>query len=630
MRILSFFLFLCLTLNSVKAQNSEDFIPVDAVTVFSINNFTLLQKVSLDDLVKYEFMQELQQELFDGSTSGKTIKESGIDFNQKLNVFYGRNSNYEISGFAFGISDENQLFTVFDDFDKQESPFENLEFYSSYFNHLIIRGKVGVLIRVEPIDELVNEIADSIWFAHGNEYFERYPAYDDSYEEGYEAFPDEEFEEEAAVEVIEEDHALEEEEVLEDMNWAIDRDISQKNYNELRDSIYAELNQKYLLQICKELFVEGRNLKKEDKVFANQLTHTTEGIFYLDNSRNVQKAQPFWYYQQIMPSLTEQLSNLYSNNKILGDIVLNNNSIEARMTANYNDALGSIYKELNDSKFDKNVTKYIHKDNSAYFTYNIDLEKAYQQTYETIMPILRAEKNRNIATSVLAIEMLHVFLDRDAIFDTYKGSMFGTFNGVKNVSVKRLVFEYDENFNYTEKEVYEDEEVPVFTLGFSTKRHDVPTIFMQQMAKLNSEWQNMGSYWKIDNAVLNSLPLYIINKNGLFILTNDEDLAVNHSDGYGGNKISRKQIKKTKKSGFVYGQIDWTKTIEHLPKKLLSPDQIDVLNALQTKTGNMVLTSSKTTINRTDFNLVYDFKESQENPGKYLLDMVNSLYVLMK
>jgi len=55
------------------AQNSEDFIPRDAVTVFSINNISLLQKISMDDLVQYEFMEEVQTELFDGSTSGKTL-----------------------------------------------------------------------------------------------------------------------------------------------------------------------------------------------------------------------------------------------------------------------------------------------------------------------------------------------------------------------------------------------------------------------------------------------------------------------------------------------------------------------------------------------------------------------------
>ena len=78
-------------------QKSENFIPKDAVTVFSINNINLLQKISMDDLVQYEFMEEVHQELFDGSTSGKTLKDAGIDFDQRLNLFYGKTYQNEIS-----------------------------------------------------------------------------------------------------------------------------------------------------------------------------------------------------------------------------------------------------------------------------------------------------------------------------------------------------------------------------------------------------------------------------------------------------------------------------------------------------------------------------------------------------
>ena len=74
MRLLIAFTFVVLSLK-ILAQSSEDFIPRDAVTVFSINNISLLQKISLDDLVQYEFMEEVQTELFDVSTSGKTLKD---------------------------------------------------------------------------------------------------------------------------------------------------------------------------------------------------------------------------------------------------------------------------------------------------------------------------------------------------------------------------------------------------------------------------------------------------------------------------------------------------------------------------------------------------------------------------
>ena len=637
MKTLSLFLLLFAATTNVYAQKSEDFIPLDAVTVFSINNFTLLQKVSLDDLVKYEFMQELQQELFDGSTAGKTIKESGIDFEQKLNVYYGKNEDYEVSGFSFAIKDIDQLFTVFDDFDEMTSPFENLKFYSSYFNHLIIQGNIGVLIRVEPLSDKVYDIADSIWNSRGYGLRSRGEYVEDFFDEGYEDIPEDELDEygeEVAVELIEKNVYNVDEEIAEmeetgDL-YPQEEDIDHKNFAELKDSIYAELNQQYLMKICKELFVEGKNLKKADKVLAEQLDHKVEGIFYLDNSRNLTKTQPFWYYQQIMPSLVKEVSNLYSNNKIVGDIQLKDQSIEVNMTANYGDALGSIYKELNNSKFDRRVTKYIHKDNAAYFTYNIDLRKAYDKTYEVVMPILRKEKSRRVSSSVLMIEMVNAFIDKDAVFDTYRGSMFGTFNGIKMVPVKRVVYSYDDNFNYSEEEVIEEEEIPIFALGFSTKRNDIPAIFMEQMSHMNSEWQNMGKYWKIDNAILNSLPLYIINRGGLFIMTNDENLAVNNSDGFGSNKISKKQIRKNKKSGFVYGQVDWSKTIENIPQELLTQEQMDILNAMRTKSGNMVLTSSKTSLNKTDFKLVYEFKDKSQDTGKHILDLVNSLYVIMK
>lgn len=62
-------------------------------------------------------MEEIHQELFDGSTSGKTLKDAGVDFNQKLNIFYGKDKQFEVSGFSFGVKDTQQLFTIFDDFE---------------------------------------------------------------------------------------------------------------------------------------------------------------------------------------------------------------------------------------------------------------------------------------------------------------------------------------------------------------------------------------------------------------------------------------------------------------------------------------------------------------------------------
>lgn len=608
-----------------QAQKSEDLIPKDAVTVFSINNFSLLQKISLDEMVRYDFMAELQQELFDGSTAGKTLKDSGIDFDQKLNVFYGKNEQNEISGFTFGVTDKKKLFEVFDDFEVSESQYPGIEFYTSYFNTLIIKGNAAILIRVEPTAEKIDIMCDSIWYARGNEN----PWYEDGYyeslqyDENGEIIVNEEFYEE-----------LEEEgEKIDSVDLISDEanDLLEKNYFELRDSCQLVLQRELLSVLCIDLFKNKNNLLAYDVHFKDQMSHTSDGIFYLDNSRNVQKSKGLWYFQTMLPSLYEDIKQIYTGNVLLGDLILNQSSIDFKLRANYGPALGSIYQKMNDSKFDKNVLNYIPQSNTAFFTYNVNLREAYEQAYKIIMPILSDEKNARISMNVLTIELLNEFVNKDALFGTYKGSMFGSFNGIQKVKTKKIEFVYDENtFDYYEKEIEAEEDMPIFTVGFSTSRGDIPEKVLKHMSRITSRFKNMGSYWVYENAILDAAPLYMINTGSLFIFTNDEDLAKNHSKGYGKSSIASTKGKAALKSGFMYFNMDWSKAIDKLPRDLFNDRQNEVIDALRGKTGTMELTSSKTSLNHTDFKLTYNFNGAFQNSGTYLLDLINSIYVISK
>ena len=618
-----FAVLMCLATGSqVYYQRSEDLIPKDAVTVFSLNNITLLQKVSLDDLVKYEFMEEVQQELFDGSTSGKTLKDSGMDFDQKLNVFYGKGEDYEVSGFTFGIKNKENLFQVFDDFEKAESPYAGVEFYTSYFNNLIIKGNSALLIRVEPTMERIDQITDSIWYSRGNDN----PFYMYDYMEEGQTDEEQVFEEQIY------DEMPPEEAPQDNYDFpSAGEDPNQKNYYELRDSVQMVMQTQYLSDLCDELLIDGMNLSKFDSRFAEQLTHTSEGIFYLDNSRNLQKSQGLWYFQTMLPTLYQDLKDLYTGNVLLGDLLLNQNSVEFKMEARYGETLGSIYQKMNDSKFDKHVLKYINKSNTAYFTYNVDLREAYEQAYKVIMPILTDEKNAQVSANVLTLDLLNEFVNKDALFGTYKGSMFGTFNGIKKIKTTKIEFSYDEEtFEYIENEVEAEEDMPIFTIGFTTERGDIPEKVLKHLSRLTSRFKNMGNYWVYEDAILEAAPLYMINKNGLFIFTNDEDLAVNHSNGYGSEALSAKEAKKSKSSGFMYGKIDWAMAIDKFPRDFFNEEQNAILDAMRGKTGVMELTTSKTTTKKTSFDLVYNYQGTYDNSGKYLLDLLNSIYVISK
>lgn len=461
MKIIFFLIFVLSFAVSGTSQKSEDLVPSEAITVFSLNNIKLLQKISMDQLVQYEFMEELQQELFDGSTNDKTIKDSGLDFDQKINIFLGKNANYALSGMTFGVASKTDLFTVFDDFNQVESPYKDIEWYDSYINNLLIRKNTAILLRIEPDSRKVDLMTDSIWYARGNSSPWEY------WDEDYEAVPVYS-EDSVTVEV-----PIDEEEPVENPD---DNDMLMKNYYELRDSIQFSLQQFYEKQVLDELFIQNKRLILTDKRFADQLAHETEGSFYFDYSRKMEKNGNLFYFKGIMPDIYSNINELYTDNIILGDLVLVDDHLEFQMETKYNEKLGAIYTKLADTKMDKSVKKYIHENCPAFFVYKVNLREAYEKAFEIVMPILAQEtKDNDLIANALMLDLLNEFINKDAVFDTYKGSFFGSFNGVKKIKTTKVEFIYDEEtFDYYEKETEAEEDMPIFTVGISTKRHDVP------------------------------------------------------------------------------------------------------------------------------------------------------------
>ncbi|MCH2224078.1 MAG: hypothetical protein MK066_04860 [Crocinitomicaceae bacterium] len=611
----------------IYSQKSEDLVPKDAVSVFSINNVNLLQKISLDELVKYEFMEELQQELFDGSTSGLTLKESGVDFNQRLNIFQGKSSDFSITGFTFGIIDRNRFFEVFDDYEEMLSQYQGVDFYKSFFNQLAIKGNSAILFRVSPDQQAIDAETDSIWYARGNSYPWNFEDYNWMREESIK---------EGVVDSVEAIDFFDEMEIEEHTSTPIDalpiaeEDPIQKNYYELRDSIENVRKSECIKRVTDELFIDNETLMQVDPAFGRQLNNSAEGAFYLDNSRNYRRSADLWSLPGLSKTFVSEFQELYEGNLILGNLMIQDNSIDLILDVNYGEKLGAIYTEMTDSKLDKNIFQYIHNDNDAFFTYTINLRKAYEKTFEIMRPIL--EKDPRLGNGILlSWELLDEFINKDALFDTYQGSMFGTYNGIQKIKTKKIVFDYSEDdFNYTTREVEAEEDMPVFALGFTTKRGDIPENIMTRLSNTFPELTNKGKYWVLDNAVLNSAPMYFIVQNGLFIITNDNRLATEYPNGFGKNALNKRVAKTVRKSGIMYGYADLGHAIEKIPTGIFTDSENEMINVIRGKSGTMEIKSSETTTEKTTMNISYSFDGETDNFGTYILDLINSLYVVTK
>lgn len=616
-----FFTLLFFTYCFTYGQSPEGLIPKDAVTVLSINNLNLLQKISLDELIKYDFMVDFQQELFDGSTQGKTIKESGINFNKNFSVFYGKTYDYNISGFTFTIENQTKFFAAFDDFQQEKSNYDGIQIYSSYLNKLILKGADALFISVTPLHNNINDIADSVWFSRGNTY------YNNMYQPEVIEPVEDNISEIEVEEEIHQQEMLGEQFEGDTFNDPVLDLVSGKTYWEIRDSISYVLNNQFLKEVLDQTFIEKQTLMSVDSRFANQLNNKSEGIFYLDNSRNLKKNRTFWYLKKTFPNLHHELSKIYTGNVILGTINLNDNNIDFKLKANYGGTLGKVYEEMNGSKLDKNVFRYIHKDAPAFFTYKVDLEKAYEQAYQTFIPLLENENDKNIETGLLVLDIINEYIDQESVFDSFEGTVFGTFDGIEKVKTKRIEYQYDEEtFEYAEKEVTAEEEMPIFTFGISTAKQAFISKIMRRLTRINEGLLDKGGYWMVENALLGTAPIYFINRNNLFVITNNHQLVTNHLDGFE-ERMSPKKIREIKSNGFIYAELDWSKTIDNLPRDIFNGKQNEILDSMRGKGGFLKLTSGKTTAQSTNFQLIYEFEANTET---HILDFINNIYLISK
>lgn len=581
-------------------QKSEALIPSQSSSVFSINNLQLLEKISVDELINYDFMEDIHQELFDGSTEAKSLNDAGIDFDQRINIFYGKDARFEITGFTFGVKDKKALFSVFDDFDYLSNINQNTEIYSSLFNHLVIQNNAAMLIRVEPVESVVRETTDSIWYARGAL---------SPYEQ--EAYPEE-------VEVVEETI---------DSTLQIDYE---KTYNELLDSVQFYLKKDGLDAILKGVIERGERLIFHAPAFNELLTHPVAGVFYMNNARNLERSRSLWYLKTVLPPLFMDMKEIYDGNIITGDLILKDHAIDIDVTAQYGKKLGEIYTEMEDAKLDPNILKYVNKENPAFFTYNINLRKAYEKAFEVLIPILAKQKNDQVIMNVILLKLLNELIDKDALFKAYKGSVFLTFNGVKKVKTKKIEFKYDdETFNYTDVVTDAEEDMPIFTMGFSTERGDIPEMVLQHLTQITERIKNHGEYWVLENAVFNAASMFMTHRNGLFIVTNDQAFIENNINGFGENALTKKAYKQMKKGGSMNAFVDLNAVAEKLPVDFFPVEQQRLIESLKETQGNLTLTSEPAQAFYSKYHFNYRY-EGSENSGKHLLDLLNTVFLFIK
>jgi hypothetical protein len=188
-----------------------------------------------------------------------------------------------------------------------------------------------------------------------------------------------------------------------------------------------------------------------------------------------------------------------------------------------------LLEDVMDSKMDKKLMGYIGNDVMGYYSMSTDTEALLKYEYSILRNTLNTiyksttgskVDNNNIDVVIDAVEIL---LDEKAIAALLPGNAIFVMHDLKSVTKEYTTYEYDDNYEKTEKINTKNEMSPEFSFLFSTKND----AFIDKLLKLplnkkevKIDYQAKNGYYAIhfgkDNILEN---LYFGVKNGVVMMT---------------------------------------------------------------------------------------------------------------
>jgi len=227
--------------------------------------------------------------------------------------------------------------------------------------------------------------------------------------------------------------------------------------------------------------------------------------------------------QGLMHSPYQALMGLYDGVKMFAKIELNKDDIQLKFDMKYGQKIAEIFKEVKKKKISTNFMKYLDKDLMGYYAAGIDIEgysKGIGKMLRDVLPTI--PEYGNIAVS--AMDVLDIAIDEQALYKILTGDMVLAVNGVKPVEVIHKTYDYDADYNRTEKIDTTTQMQPeiLFMLGVGNV-NDVNKIL-----KLLTDMKSLKKDGDFYQAQTNGtpLPVYLTIQDGiLFIGNNKNNLA---------------------------------------------------------------------------------------------------------
>ncbi len=309
-------------------------------------------------------------------------------------------------------------------------------------------------------------------------------------------------------------------------------DVAFEKVNRRNDSIKNMLLEKWLLHEQEQLLKgnypnipvgeHARFLKNVD--IARVWLPKVEGLY--DGLRSLRSMTDAYYHTSSF-----SLENDYK--EMFFDLTQQRNKITLKTSITLGKDLAKLTKQLYARKPNPKLAKYLTEETLGYFNVNINTEAYLKEMPAFVSKNLKKYFGKENEVLELMALGLEIALDEKAVAKIMPGDNLVVINGITNLKVDYVDYDYDDNYDVKEVNKTKEEKVLSFIWMFTSEDQRMIKKALD-VAVSKSDASFAGGIYKIKQGNGKDFPLYLMFSEDLVMISNDS-LELNkilHMDNY--------------------------------------------------------------------------------------------------
>ena len=413
-------------------------------------------------------------------------------------------------------------------------------------------------------------------------------------------------------------------------------------FQAIRDSGIALLTRKqvqFLVNLSYEESIESvANFRKVDGEESDVVYWYNYGeMMQQYYERNMRYRYNYYEYSGLGKD-TANIRNMWKGSYIVSLVHFNGNVATMEQRSYFSPTMQEHTLGLYKGRVDKKMFRYVRGENlMGFVAMSMDMEKFmkfYGSVYRESVTNSFAGMYENYY--MMMWDILRVFLDEKTLYNMFDGQFLFAVTDLKPYTASYLTYDYDENFNKTEIRKEKTEVRPEFVMIAGIGKQDKAKEIITILERIGAVKKQNSKYYIINTPGEYDIKMFLAMENGMLIITNNEDLMLNHlKKGYGSGKAMNKKTKKLGRKSALVGWWDGKKSFELVKKNYQEPltdEDKKALDLLQQdiNSGTVIGKKAKNGVQRVDVKIELNDPQPGSKQSSFVrfFKLLNSLYLI--